>query len=339
MSEQVQMFSRDGKLYTRMSIASINRDNTKSEKEKLKLIELFNNANITPDDILDEDEILAYDENQRKSKTRNILIGACIVIGACLVGYLAYKGIKNINNAASEVSQVIPETQLPAIANNQSVSGTTHLVSNVKNTISMKEVSDGKFLFYDGEEYIGRALMGGKLSNTAIPGELPKSWYIPGGVIDETNKLPTYPILHIDEIVIKDQKGLFEQYQKRANGKKYGTMCMQRILEYAEQNGYGSRISLDAEKWGSNIHPGKFYAKIGFEPGPKGIECANEINRRYYRGLEEVKKFPNMPEAARRECLERHFCEQIAGRYVADGFFVKSRLYLTHPEVLKNYPL
>ena len=117
-------------------------------------------------------------------------------------------------------------------------------------------------------------------------------------------------------------------------------MCMQRILEYAEQNGYGSRISLDAEKWGSNIHPGKFYAKIGFGPGPNGVERATKTNERYYKGIKYVKEHPDLPEEIKMEYLDRHFCEQIDGRFIADGSsYVNSRLYLTHPEVLRNYPL
>ena len=210
---------------------------------------------------------------------------------------------------------------------------------SLKNTIKMEPATDGKFLFYDGDSCIGKVLMGGSLRRTALPGELPSSWYVPNGTLCENNQLPAYPILHIDEIIIKDKKGFFEHYQKRADGKKYGTMCMQKILEYAEKNGYGSRISLDAEKWGSNIHPGKFYAKIGFEPGPSNIKYLEKINERYYKGQEYAKKYPNLPEEVLSDYLDRPFIEQIDGRFITDGRFGVSRLFLTHPEVLKNYPI
>lgn len=115
MVEQVQIFSRDRKLYSGMSIASVNRDKTKSEEEKTKIIELFNSANTTPDDTLDENEILAYDENRHNKKIRNVLIGAAIVVGACAIGYLAYRGIKNTKNIASETVKAIPESKFPLL--------------------------------------------------------------------------------------------------------------------------------------------------------------------------------------------------------------------------------
>ena len=107
--------------------------------------------------------------------------------------------------------------------------------SKLKNTVRMQKKSDGKYLFYDGDKCIGKASMGKNLSQTAVPGELPKEWYIPNGTLSESNQLPTYPVLHIDELVMFDKKGFFESYQKRNGGKKYGTMCMQKILEFANQ--------------------------------------------------------------------------------------------------------
>lgn len=211
--------------------------------------------------------------------------------------------------------------------------------SKLKNTVRMQKKSDGKYLFYDGDKCIGKASMGKNLSQTAIPRELPKEWYIPNGTLSETNQLPTYPVLHIDELVMFDKKGFFESYQKRNGGKKYGTMCMQKILEFAEQNGYGSRISLDADKWGSNIHPGKFYAKIGFAPGQRTTEYAQKVNERYYKGLEYVKKHPNMPEEVKDSYLDNIVLEQIDGRFIADGDYLGSRVYLTNPEVLRNYKI
>lgn len=216
---------------------------------------------------------------------------------------------------------------------------TLQISKNLKNTVKMEPRADGKFLFYDGDKCIGKVVMGDNLRRTAMPGELPQSWYVPNGTLCENNQLPTYPILHIDEIIMKDKTGIFEHYQKRAGGKKYGTMCMQKILEYAEKNGYGARISLDADKWGSNIHPGKFYAKIGFEPGPSDIKRLEKINERYYKGQECAKKYPDLPEEVISEFLDRPFIEQIDGRFIADGDFGTSRLYLTHPEILKNYPI
>ena len=115
MLEQVQMFSRDGKLYAGMSINSIKQNAATSEKEKLKMIELFNSANTTPDDVLDENEIKAYDKKKRKSTIKKVLIGAAIVAGVCVIGYLACKGFKNSKNIVEETAKIIPESKLPLL--------------------------------------------------------------------------------------------------------------------------------------------------------------------------------------------------------------------------------
>ena len=125
-----------------------------------------------------------------------------------------------------------------------------------------------------------------------------------------------------------------EEYKQRASGKKYGVMCMQKILEYAEKNGYGTRIYLGPAKHGSNIHPGKFYAKIGFEPGPSDIEWAQKCNKR----IKYAEEHPELPEEIRKSLLDTPYHEHIDGRFVATESFAGT-VYLTHPEVLRNYPL
>lgn len=206
------------------------------------------------------------------------------------------------------------------------------------NTITMKQLPYGKFEFYDGEKFIGGTQMGRALYKSAPLGDLPESWYIPNGVPNEANMLPINPILYITEFVIKDKEGLFKEYQKRIEGKKYGVMCMQKILEYAEQNGYGTRVSLTPSRHYSNIHPGRFYAQIGFEPGPNDITHAQKSNEEYYRGVEYVKEHPNLPEEIKKDFLNKTVYEQIDGRFVSMEGFCRE-IYLTHPEVLRNYPL
>ena len=209
---------------------------------------------------------------------------------------------------------------------------------NSKNTIKLIEESKGKLLFYDGEKCIGKAIVSEPCSFSSPKGLLPDSWYIPNAIADETNRLAAYPRLYIDEIIIGDKKGFFSQYQKRTNGKKYGTMCMQKILDYAEKKGYGTRIYLGPAKHGSNIHPGKFYAKIGFEPGPETIKYAEKANERYLKGKLYAEKHPDLPEEILDDLLNRPFYEQIDGRFVSKESFA-GEVYLTHPEILKNYPI
>ena len=84
-------------------------------------------------------------------------------------------------------------------------------------------------------------------------------------------------------------------------------MCMQKILEWAQENGFGHRISLCPGITHSDIHPAPFYAKIGFDVAP-------EVKR-----LLEVKVD----------------VKKINGRYLSRG----QEVFLVEPEVLRNYPL
>lgn len=252
-------------------------------------------------------------------------------------------------NAIKPLMHAINRTKAPFIASKLEIGAlkllepkitpltedTVQIGSKIKNTIRMERVSSYEHHFFEGEKYIGKAKISPPVEQTAIIGELPESWYIPNGVPNNINRLPTYPRLRVDEFVISDKTGLFDEYQQRSSGKKYGAMCMQRILEYAEQNGYGTRIYLSPAKHYSNIHPGKFYAKIGFEPGPQKIEFAQKENERC---IQYLKKHQNLPEEIKKDYLDRTFYEQIDGRFISTEEF-GGELYLTHPEVLRNYPL
>lgn len=113
---------------------------------------------------------------------------------------------------------------------------------------------------------------------------------------------------------------------------------MQKILEYAEKNGYGTRISLGPAKYDSNINPGKFYAKIGFEPDPINISYMEECNARALREQKFAQENPDLPEEILNSLLNRKTFAQIDGRFVTDeshGY----QVFLTHPEVLRNYQL
>ena len=66
----VQVFSNDRNLYVGMTIDGIRSDATKKESEKAKLIELFNQANINSNSVIEPEEIKAYDENQAGEKSQ-----------------------------------------------------------------------------------------------------------------------------------------------------------------------------------------------------------------------------------------------------------------------------
>ena len=84
-------------------------------------------------------------------------------------------------------------------------------------------------------------------------------------------------------------------------------MCMQRILEWAQEHGFGHRISLCPGKTHSDINPAPFYAKIGFDVAPEIADIMSTIS-----------------------CAK-----QIDGRYISRG----QEVFLVEPEVLKSYPL
>lgn len=113
---------------------------------------------------------------------------------------------------------------------------------------------------------------------------------------------------------------------------------MQKILEYAEKNGYGTRISLGPAKYDSNIHPGKFYAKIGFEPSPIDIKYAQTHNATVLYEHQFAMDNPDLPEYMLNRLLKNQPYEQVDGRFVSRYNFA-GEVFLTHPEVLRNYPL
>ena len=97
-------------------------------------------------------------------------------------------------------------------------------------------------------------------------------------------------------------------------------MCLQKILQWAREHGYDSRLSLVPGKTHSDIAPHKFYAKIGFEMAPNDIERVERIEAKY-----EKEPCPFV------RCKN----EKVDGRWVSRG----AEVFLTHPEVLENYPL
>lgn len=46
-----------------------------------------------------------------------------------------------------------------------------------------------------------------------------------------------------------------------------------------------------------------------------------------------------MPEEVKDSYLDNIVLEQIDGRFIADGDYLGSRVYLTNPEVLRNYKI
>ena len=131
--------------------------------------------------------------------------------------------------------------------------------------------------FYDGEQQVGYAtyyINQGRRSR----GDVPDEWFVDSASLPKIDLTDysaktfheTKPFMHIEEFMMSDKLGM-DAYVQRASGKKYGTMCMQRVLEHAEKLGLGSRIELDAAIHGSAVNPAKFYAKIGFNSVPSAI--------------------------------------------------------------------
>ena len=216
---------------------------------------------------------------------------------------------------------------------------------NPKNTVEM--VFRGErggmqcFTFIDNGVHIGSAKLSTGVTR-ALSDMYPVEWYknVEKAAAHRKGKdliwLEAKPTLYINEIMMYDCiNGLKGQ---RPSDKKYGTMCMQKILEYAEQNGYGSRIYLQAAKHGSNIPPGKFYAKIGFEGHPSSKASAERLYQNDLRRYEYAKNLPDSDPFKEELLLDVPIKpDYIDGRWVPENG--QGDMFLVAPEVLKNYPL
>lgn len=176
------------------------------------------------------------------------------------------------------------------------------------NIVMVQDLGKMHYSFYDDGKYIGYAFFGESDITLAKEGMVPKDWFISTTDVDINGNYPVKPSIYINELVIDDRVGLSGDYQQRKSGKKYGTMCFQKILEWAENHGFGSRISLSPGKNNSDIAPNRLYAKLGFEMAPAIIKMIEEVKYKY---------------------------EQIDGRWVSKG----QEVFLTNPDVLINYPL
>lgn len=195
------------------------------------------------------------------------------------------------------------------------------LKTKSKNNIVMKQdIGKCHYSFFEGDKNIGYAVFAEALSKEAKTGDRPQDWYVANSQENIEGKKELKPNLYIDEIVIDDRVGLTGEYAQRKNGKKYGTMCLQKILEWAKIHGFGSRISLVPGKTHSDIAPHKFYAKIGFEMSPTDIKNVEKWEEKYSTGP---------------IYFNRKRYEKIDDRWVSRG----QEIYLTHPEILENYPL
>ena len=177
----------------------------------------------------------------------------------------------------------------------------------IKNNIIMKPDGLSHFTFFDGEQKIGYAIFGKSDKDSAKIVSVPDDWFVKGGKPDERGNYPLKPNVYISEFVMDDKVGSTGEYKPRLSKKKYGVMCMQKILDWAEEHGFAHRISLTPGKTHSDVNPAIFYAKIGFDVSP---EIAGL--------LKAMERFP-----------------QIDGRYISKG----QEVFLVEPDVLKNYPL
>lgn len=195
------------------------------------------------------------------------------------------------------------------------------LIIRAKNNIVMKQdVGKCHYSFFEGDKNIGYAVFEESFITKAREGDKPLDWYISCDRKTNDDSYNLKPSIYVDEFVIEDRIGLTGDYSQRKSGKKYGTMCLQKILEWAKEHGYGSRISLTPGKTHSDIAPHKFYAKIGFEMSPNDIKNVEKWEEKY--STEPI-------------YYKRKRYEKVDDRWVSRG----QELYLTHPEILENYPL
>lgn len=200
--------------------------------------------------------------------------------------------------------------------------------------------------FYDGEQQVGYATYSIE-QGRRLRGEIPDEWFVDAASLPKIDLTDcsaltfhkSKPYMHIEEFMMNDKLGM-EAYAKRASGKKYGTMCMQKVLEHAEKLGLGSRIELDAAVHGSAVNPAKFYAKIGFNSTPGKVANINKRNAEAYRTIEIIKTAAkDWPEERKKDWIDNIFIDRdcIDGRYYNAS--TGGRMWLEAPEVLKNYPL
>ena len=178
---------------------------------------------------------------------------------------------------------------------------------NPINNVVMKKTYMRHYDFFDGNTKIGSIVIDDTPKDFARLESVPQDWFVVGGKPNERGFYPIKPNIFLSDLIIEDRMGLTGEYPHRKSGKKYGVMCMQKILDWAQENGFGHRISLCPGKTHSDIHPAPFYAKIGFDVAP------------------EVKKILGVkPDAPK-----------INGRHLSRG----QEVFLVEPNVLKNYPL
>ena len=263
MIEQVQMHSQNEKLYSESSIKLNNQGCTQSAKEQSKMIELFNSTNTASDKVLNENNIKT-DKTQRKSTIKKVLTGLGIAVGACIAGYLAYKGIQNFKNAkniTNEVANTIPESQLPLLTEegvherilsgefgalkNSSEKDVTKIFSNFASKYNLNfEKGFGEFVVKD---------LNGNVVREAHQGFFDGLWYDHHQVFNANNNITNRFVLN--------HKGKLQstvEYFYDALGKQ--TMSI----------GYGGKAGKDIIVFkGSErlqISLGEFISKFGFTP-------------------------------------------------------------------------
>ena len=236
---------------------------------------------------------------------------------------------------------------------------TLHLSKRVNNirTVLGEKRGNSCLRFYDGEQQVGYAtyyINQGK----RLRGDVPDEWFIDSASLPKIDLTDcsaktfheTKPFMHIEEFMMSDKLGM-DAYVQRASGKKYGTMCMQRVLEHAEKLGLGSRIELDAAIHGSAVNPAKFYAKIGFNSVPSAITkderyfkirkdellSFKRIAKEACKSEEDVKFLEAHVEKELKVLQQQYSRSRINGRYFEEG--AGGRMWLEAPDVLKNYPL
>ena len=174
--------------------------------------------------------------------------------------------------------------------------------------------------------------------HNAMPQDMfPANWYGEDLYTIGYNSVPLKKYMWVNKLII------FDQYNKPAivkRNKKFGTMTLQALLNYAIHHGCESRIGLMAARLGKNGHsPNAFYAKIGFVPRDFTVKYLEEAEKKYLAKQQELLNSGlNIDEVSQKLSeLGLFLPQKINGNYVTEGDNI--RLFLGNKNQLINYQI
>ena len=125
MTEITGILSKNGKLQSGTALDDIKNKEYKKTKEQDKAILRFKQADINNDNLLDDDEITAYDKYCKKQKLKTAVIIAGCAIGLAAVSFAIYKGIK-----LNKTKQSLEKTKNALSTSEESFSQIENLISS-----------------------------------------------------------------------------------------------------------------------------------------------------------------------------------------------------------------